>query len=241
VLTASHVGPGTFNLDGNSYLAVANSSHRLLTDDNPNMPSDLVMFQLQSSPAGLSPVNLIGSTQALFTTTQLSAMGYGRNRAADQTWWDADWVEVSQSDPNAEYTGFKWSAGTTKRWGTNLLDHTTLLDDGYGRTRSLVTVFDANDNFDEMQAASGDSGGGAFVNIGGIWKLAGITLAIGGPSNEPGQTAVFGDSTYFADLRSYANQINLIMVPEPGTLLLVVSGSVVAIGIWLFRRRTAAR
>ena len=58
---------------------------------------------------------------------------------------------------------------------------------------------------------------------------------------QPGNTAVFGNPTYFADLSIYSGEITQIMgpaeVPEPGSLALVLSGSLAGGFFW---RRVAA-
>lgn len=49
VLTANHVGPGSFELGGITYSAVAGSAHQLLNPDST--PSDFLLFQIDGDPA----------------------------------------------------------------------------------------------------------------------------------------------------------------------------------------------
>ena len=71
-------------------------------------------------------------------------------------------------------------------------------------------------------------------------------LAIGTYDGQPAgtpdsiDTAVFGNTTYFADLSVYHDEIDHIMgVPEPNTLVLVLTGGVA--GWFFWRLRAAAR
>ena len=69
--------------------------------------------------------------------------------------------------------------GTT-RWGTNIVNSITSFA-GVGDV--LVSQFNESGLFHttaEATLSSGDSGGGVFVNDGGIWKLAGINYSIDG-------------------------------------------------------------
>ena len=69
--------------------------------------------------------------------------------------------------------------GTT-RWGTNRVNSITSFG-GVGDV--LVSQFNDSGLFHttaEATLSSGDSGGGVFVNDGGIWKLAGINYSIDG-------------------------------------------------------------
>jgi hypothetical protein len=49
VLTANHVGPGSFELGGITYSAVAESARQLANPDST--PSDILLFQINGDPA----------------------------------------------------------------------------------------------------------------------------------------------------------------------------------------------
>ena len=55
VLTANHVGPGSFELGGVTYRSVEGSGHQLLNPDGTL--SDILLFQIDGDPR-LSPLNL---------------------------------------------------------------------------------------------------------------------------------------------------------------------------------------
>ena len=140
------------------------------------------------------------------------------------------------------YSGYYWGSNYSKRWGTNdLAFPEAAVDDKHGKTDCWATIFDANGNNNEMQAATGDSGGGVFYKRGNSWELLGIMLAVDVGSNldQPDgglNMAVFGDTTYMADLSVYYGEITQV-IPEPSTLVLLITGGVAG---WLFWRRCAA-
>jgi hypothetical protein len=146
-------------------------------------------------------------------------IGNGRNREVGETTWNSSWVEGGK--PTA-YSGYKWADGSTKRWGTNTKDMDAgLINDGFGVTDMFYTDFD-DIGGSEAQGATYDSGGGVFYNTGSEWELAGITLTTAGYSGQPTGTAVYGNRTYMADMRYYADQINTTSaIPEPATALLL--------------------
>lgn len=98
--------------------------------------------------------------------------------------------------------------GWTKRWGENRVTTNNFwaID-----TWTFVTTFDGMGASSECQAANGDSGGGVFISN----RLAGIMTRIGIFSNQPIDRAVFGNTTFVADLSLYRNQILDIMNPPP--------------------------
>ncbi len=240
VITASHVGLGSPTFDGSSYAAVAGSCTRLSDPSNPSQAADLIMFRLQTTPAGLSGLSVSSAEPDTTQNSQIEAIGYGMNRATSETFWDNNWNVVSDSVLGG-HAGYCWGSGSSKRWGTNNLAAHVAVDDGHGITDAWQTVFNSSGTDNEMQAAVGDSGGGVFYQRGNSWELAGIMLAIGTYTGQPDGTAVFGNTTYFADLSAYSGDITQTMagavVPEPGTLVLVLTGGMAG---WLFWRRRAA-
>lgn len=81
------------------------------------------------------------------------------------------------------------------RWGTNIVSDTTTIG---GLGDLLVVEFDDSGPFHtiyEATLSSGDSGGGVFVNDGGIWKLAGVNYSVDGlfdTNNVTGDGSEFG-------------------------------------------------
>jgi hypothetical protein len=243
VITAYHVGgvglntpvtfasAGTFHSDGQVV--------RLKTGANN---ADLQMFHLSATP-NLPSLTIAAASPAPATLIYMA--GYGRNRAADLTYYSVTgpsnnptWTELPDST-GANMSGYKYASGNTKRWGTNL----TIDDpDNPGNTTAIVDVltrgnhsftqvffadFSANGTSSEAQLADGDSGGGIFDSGN---NLLGLINYKGTFTNQPAydpnvsgstDTAIFGNLSDMADLSAYRSQI-LAVLPEPATLPLTL-------------------
>ncbi|MCD4823806.1 MAG: serine protease [Phycisphaerae bacterium] len=221
VMTAAHVGAGSVNFGGTDYSAVAGSSVRLHAPGSPGELVDIIMFRIEETPDDV--VDLTISSSRPSNGSDVVAIGCGRNREADQTWWNSSWEEQQGS---AAYRGFEYDAGREKRWGENDIDGTSTIDVGYGSTRALRMDFDryGGQGDDEMQLVDGDSGGGLFYynSSTGNWELSGMLMARSIHSGQPYDTAVYGNRSYAADLSWYDDQIgDIITTPEPATLLIL--------------------
>jgi hypothetical protein len=222
VLTANHVGHGTFNLDGIDYNYNGTDSHQI-------GEADLRLFKLSTNPM-LAPLTL--STTSPSAETELVMIGAGRSptSASPTTWYvDIDpnpWVWNTTSFPDADITrdGFTTSSTKTKRWGTNVVDgvvtNLSYVDQNgvsYTGMRAIITDFDQTGGTPfESQAVRNDSGSGLFIDNGSGWELAGTIVTVGNDSGQPGGTtsAIFGNLTVALDLSAYADEINGL-VPEP--------------------------
>jgi hypothetical protein len=91
--------------------------------------------------------------------------------------------------------GWKHNNGDgVARWGSNIVSDATTIP---GLGGMLVAEFDASgpgQTTEEATLSVGDSGGGVFVNDGGIWKLAGINYSVDGLFDTNNTT---GDGTQF--------------------------------------------
>jgi hypothetical protein len=225
-ITAYHVqaldNPTSVLLGGSSYSIDAGSWTRL--QNSVGGDADLAMFRV-ASDVGMPGLTVRSSGTA--NGSALTMIGNGRNRASGLTQWNVNtgtdpwtWTEIGAGG-NA--SGYKWASGSTKRWGTNNKDADLgLVNDGFGITDMFYTDFDPV--AEEAQGATYDSGGGVFVDSGGSWELAGIMLTTTGYSGQPGSTAVFGNTTYIADMQHYAGQISATAaIPEPAVLVLMGS------------------
>jgi hypothetical protein len=250
VLTAAHVGGvglgtgvnfvgyGTYHSDGQVVRLKTGSSN-----------ADLQMFHLSAAP-NLPSLNIASSSPAASTAIYMA--GYGRNRAAGLTYYSVTgpsdnptWTELPNSI-GANAAGYKYAAGNTKRWGTNLTiddpdnpGHTTaIVNAGSGPTQVFFADFSNPGTSSEAQLANGDSGGGVFDSANNLIGLINYKDTF---TNQPAynpsisgstDTAIFGNRSVMADLSAYRSQI-LAVIPEPSTLsLLLLTG-----GLILIRRR----
>lgn len=231
VITCAHVGAGSVTFGDTEYDAVDDSAVRLHDPNNPNLPVDIVMFQIDSEPEGMRDLSI--SRSAPSRGTDVIGIGYGRNREEESTWWNSCWQQETGSP---RYRGFEYDDGRTKRWGENDIDATGFtVNAGYGSTYALRMDFDryGGQGDEEFQAADGDSGGGLFAYNGSEWELCGLMMAVGVYGNQPDDTAVYGNYTYAVDLSRYYDQLTtVIATPEPAGLVLLASG-----GLLLLVRR----
>ena len=246
VLTASHVGPGTITLAGVAYAPLSGSAVQLTNSVvGKTTLTDLILFRLATTPAGLGPLTLASSPPTLGNPVVM--IGAGRDRGAF-TEWDINqstspwtWTEVPSGGDAA---GYKTLSTRSMRWGTNTVNTGSLWvtvpdwSNNLVDVASMATIFDdAADPDDEAQAVFGDSGGAVFTKNGSAWELGGVMIAVGGFNGQPsaGETPIYGNATYSADISSYALQI-MSIIPEPSTYALLVL-SVLGVGVYALRRR----
>lgn len=248
VLTANHVGGGSIVLNGGTYAMLAGSGTRLTNGGEPGKSTltDLYLFRLATTPVGLAGVPIAAA--ATGSGAAVTMIGAGRDRGAFTQWsvntntgtnpWV--WTEVL-SDGNA--AGYKTLSTSTMRWGTNTVSGTGIwIDAGFGDAKALKTTFDGFPfHSTEAQAAYGDSGGAVFSKNGSAWELSGLMLAVAGYSGQPDPrfNTVFGNVTYAADLSFYRPQI-MAIVPEPASIVLVVTAAGGLVGARSLRRHRAA-
>lgn len=244
VLTADHVGAGTFNLDGTNY-SYSGTSHQI-------GGIDLCLFKLSTNPL-LAPLTIATTSPILGADVVMIGAGRSPSSATPTTWHvDTDpvdpdpWVWSTSTFPDADTTidGFITNSTKTKRWGTNVVESvvTDLNYLSYGDMNAIVTDFDESGGTAfESQAVTNDSGSGLFVDNGSGWELAGTIVTVGLYSGQPGgnggaNNALFGNSTYAIDLSAYASEINSI-VPEPRTAALLLGFLCLAFTASARRRR----
>jgi hypothetical protein len=222
VLTAGHVGGGSIVLNGGTY-AMRSGSGITLTNNGAagkTANTDLYMFQLVSPPPGLPGVTIASAMAS--PGDQVTMIGAGRNRG-DYTEWTVTGTTWTPAPPGTgDESGYATQSSRSLRWGTNTLTTTGTWVQYPNYTSgdffAFNTTFDGGGGYsDEAQAVAGDSGGAVFHKNGSVWELSGMILAVGGlPGQQPNPVlyAVFGDTTYAADLSFYRPQI-LAIVPEP--------------------------
>jgi hypothetical protein len=238
VLTAAHVGGGTVELGGGVQYYMDPGSWQPLHDPNdPSKLADLGLFRL-TAPPGLP--NLAISQSAPADGARVVGIGYGRDQASSETWWNSDWEKETGSEA---YRGFELPSSFIKRWGENYIDPNGQVAFSLGgyTTHALQMTFDQSGSPNEMQAVPGDSGGGLFYKNGSDWELAGIWIArttySQGDPKQPDATAVYGNLSYAADLSRYRSQI-MAIVPEPSMLVMLLGVGMGCL-VWSFWRRAS--
>jgi hypothetical protein len=222
VLTANHVGLGSFTLAGATY-SVVGSGFQLKNANST--PSDLFLYQINGNP-GLSTLKIATGSPSVSTPVDL--VGNGLDRANTLSTWSVDtttnpWTWTTSSSGNE--SGYSWAGTATKRWGTNAVAQTGVT--ALSGTAAFLTSFGSfgtgpNSGSDNAQSTVGDSGGGVFLADG---TLVGLIDAEGTFSGQPASTSVFGDETFIADLAQYRTQIlSIVAVPEVPTLILLLVG-----------------
>ena len=245
VLTAAHVGAGNITFLGTSYAPLAGTTVQLTNNTiDRTTNTDLLMFQLASTPAGLGSLTLASTAPTL--GSGVTMIGAGRDRGG-LIQWNVDtgadpwtWTQVSSG---GNFAGYQTSETSLMRWGTNAVSTTDVwvnATNGVPDVKSFATTFNAltlNDN--EAQAVLGDSGGAVFTKKESAWELSGVMFTVAGFEGQPSAatTPVFGNATFSADLSFYRSQI-MSIIPEPSTYALLVL-SMLGVGIYVLRRRVS--
>lgn len=189
VLTAGHVGTGPLELDGDLYAPVPDSRVRLVGPAG-SRPPDLALFRVAPRPP-LPRLEIAKHAPRVGEALLLVGCGAGRGERFE---WQGR-------------VGYHWAAPPIRRWGTNRVALTGLdVAQGDSSTRVFSTLFSAGER-GEAQAAHGDSGGAAFVSRRGVWRLAGILIAVVSHPGQPPSTAVGGNASHLADLSHYRSEI----------------------------------
>jgi len=230
VISSDHGFSDDVVLGGVTYTLVPGSEVQVINGDGSD--ADLLLFAITPEPP-LPPLPIASSTPS--NGASVIAIGYGKNRGP----------QISCNPPGpGSYDGYDWAAGRTKRWGTNFVeDFDTIVLNGR-TTDAFGSIFDEAGSTHEGQAATGDSGGAAFVWNGSQWELAGVLFAVnivpGCQENLPGQdptSTLYTQTTWAADLSVYQTQIlDVISMPEPSGGL---AAGAALLGVLARRRRTA--
>ncbi len=211
-------GNVTFTVGSQTYRARPGRDHPNYAG-TPGSANDIAVVRLDRTVANVLPAPIYTGSGELGSTTTIAGFG-------------------------ATGTGLTGATepGGTKRAGRNVFDLfgiyggngsiSTSATDGPDRTL-LITDFDdprltdpgRAPNFSgspiptdlEYNLAVGDSGGGAFINVGGIDYVAGVNVAIADTFTLPGAASndgTYGDLSLFTRVSRYENFITTA-VPEP--------------------------
>jgi hypothetical protein len=241
-LTAKH-GGGTegdiFTFQGTGYATTAKFDH-------PTPTADLTLWKIAGTFPDYAP---------LYTSTDEAGkefVVFGRSavRGAE--------VTVAGASPT-DLRGWQWgnTGGGTMRWGENQVDATPTISGA----QYLRANFSFSGGPNEATLAPGDSGGGVFIQDGGIWKLAGINYGVEAEfltaaDGTPFSAAIFDAgglyyntglgfallpdlpynieaSFYSTRVSSYAGWIQgITSVPEPAESVWLVAAGLTGFGAW---------
>ncbi len=189
LLTANHVGAGDVVLEGQTYSPVPGSAIQFENPDTSK--ADLMVFKIFGDP-GLPPLEIPSSPPVV--GDPLIAIGNGLNRGSATSFMGLG--------------GYNWGTGDAVRWGTNIVSEIDIM---VGTTYSFAATFtdplDPSATADEAAGANGDSGGGAFIKVGGDWYLAGTIFAISQYTDQPSTTSIYGNKLFAVDLSFYRDDI----------------------------------
>lgn len=113
---------------------------------------------------------------------------------------------------SSQHKGWKWGPGDdVKRWGRNVVEG-AVMHPTYGEL--LYCDFNSPGIPHECHLSVGDSGGGLFVLEDGLWRLAGIHLAVDGPFRIPPSTTEFNGALFDQGGLEYKNGNTWVVVPD---------------------------
>jgi hypothetical protein len=120
---------------------------------------------------------------------------------------------------SGQTNGWQWvePSDGVERWGEN--DVSSIANGGAGVGDLLRCTFNAGAGSNECALSDGDSGGGLFIQDGGVWKLAGINYEVDGPFSLDGTTNT-QFSASLLDARGFYQEValdvwQLISGPQP--------------------------
>lgn len=210
VLTANHVDNdiNLVHLDNADFTLDSSFTPLAITG------TDMRLIRLAQDP-GLPAIPVLGSSQASSAFNQPAVMiGYGVGKGT---------VAPSQ--------GWNWGDDTTRveRWATNNTLGSYFFDQN--STPYLQTTFDLSVGTTEGQITGGDSGGGLFEKLGGVWTLVGINADVD-TSNQAlyDQNLTLAgsqpDHSYFASIAQFSQQIAAVVGPPAlGGIILYWDGA----------------
>lgn len=215
-LTANHVtianpsefiSPGGVFFGTTQYLVDESSIHQLHDPITAGL-ADLKVFRIYGDPQ--LPAVLPGYLATSVPSGQVFMIGNGLTRGDPHSWnvntSVVPWVWMETPPYNA--SGFDIVSPRRIRWGENEVYETNqYYNFGSNSIRYFSTQFGGTPLTHEAQASSGDSGGPVFYDDGSNWILSGIMITTTGYSGQPASTAVYGNTTWAADLSKYRDEI----------------------------------
>lgn len=228
VLTANHVGvPTHATFNGSTLVAVDNTFVPVQVAPQ----ADLKIVRLAADPG--VPAVVLDSRPIANALQPSTIVGFGRGR-----------------DPlvpiNTNAVTWGGTATIAKRWGTNTIEATQVINTGgtggpYSYT-AFLTVLGNDQGANEAAVVVYDSGSPLFQSVSSSFVLTAIATAV-----EVGNTSTFGadnlgvnrgDVNFFIPVAPYRTAI-LGLIPEPGTWA-AIAGALALAGVVVRRRHSTA-
>lgn len=217
ILTAEHVDPNFFVIDGAYYYPIPGAAVQLV-DPKTHMPADLELIRIEDPPTHLPEVVLSSKPAEVDELVVMIGRGFERG---------AEWDYFDPPDCGHERDGWFWGSSKSIRWGTNVVSTANLVGASQGfPIHAFRMRFDRDlPTSHEAIAADGDSGGAVFAKRGGTWELIGIMYATSvtydpttiGPLANPGANCGIWNwddfGTEAAEVFTYTHQIRRIINP----------------------------
>ena len=194
-VTAKHIGGSvgnTFTLHGDTYVTIGYQDCGT---------TDLRVWEVDHSKPFVTYAPI--SSGAVDVSSTATVMGRGTQRG-------------SAYSLGGVAKGWLWvGADSVQRWGRNVVEG-VVADATYGNL--LYCNFDSPGIPGECHLSTGDSSGGLFVLENGLWRLAGLNLAVDGPFSESSS----GSSQFYAALFDCSG---LYFENSPGVWSIIPGGS----------------
>ena len=260
-LSAQHINPAAGDSVSLTTVTGAGSTtdtQTYTTTAVTNIPNtDLAVWQISDTFPSASIVPLYDQPAGSETGQPIAMLGYGAH------------VQDYPIITNGTQNGWHWGGGVgpsgQANYATNIVGAVT--NDGVASSPTLVYAFTTAGGSQGI-VATGDSGGGVFINVGGVQELAGINYAVTDFYSYDSSTKTYNvtnaaiydgtglyvfDETnseyvlagsspqngYASEIAPYLSQIQALIVPEPSGCVLLGLGALGAIFLARASRRRA--
>ena len=203
VLTTAHITSAvnpviTVNLGGLSYAASEWIPHSMWTTSVAGINgNDIALIRLSTPVTGVAPATIYSGSNELGSTATIAGFGL---------------TGTGLTGPAPSTASFRAGQNVLDVPGSVLgrSDNYLLADFDNPSSTASSSFGSATPSPLEYMPATGDDGGGAFINDGGMLKLAGLfAFGLKGPVRQPGSTSLgrYGDLMAFTRVSAFGNWI----------------------------------
>lgn len=217
VLTAGHVGNAVGNSGSVSFGGVQYGFDQVYEDPlwtgDLRTGTDFALLHLTQDVQGIDPMGLYTGYSV---GKEVSVVGYGGTGTGIDGWTHTYDIQRRAGTNVVDAVNFTMDGDTFTNVLTMDMDNPDGSTNTYAYLGSNPTPTDL-----EMCVIFGDSGGGLFVDDGGVMKLAGVTSWVGTVDTDPNHNyGTYGDLSGFSAVAGGAGWIGQVAgVPEPASML----------------------